>query len=348
VERVVRLGTGIGEVVLSQRIIIYGAGAVGSVMGALLHRNGCECVLIARGAHLEAIQRNGLTLIRPEGTSRHLVHAVGHPREIGFAPGDVVVLTMKTQDVAAALDDLTDASGRALPIVCAQNGVESERVAARRFADVYGMLVWLPAMFLEPGQVISYGSPSAGLLDAGCYPEGSDARIEALTQTLDASGLAARAQPHIMRWKYNKLLSNLFNALMACLGPGADFGPFPARIQEEALACYAAAGIEYISEEEAKEKREAVGVGTVPIAGQPQLAGSSWQSLYRGLGSIETDYLNGEIVLLGQLHGVPTPYNRALQEAANQLARNGEKPGCLTLADLEARVAVAGGSERTL
>jgi 2-dehydropantoate 2-reductase len=44
-----------------------------------------------------------------------------------------------------------------------------------------------------------------------------------------------------------------------------------------------------------------------------QTGSSSWQSLVRGAGSIETDYLNGEIALLGRLHGVPTPLNAALQ-----------------------------------
>lgn len=324
---------------MAQRFIIYGAGGVGGVMGALLHRSGHDVVLIARGAHLEALQRDGLTLIGPERTSRHPVAAVGHPDEIDLAPGDVVILTMKTQDVASALEDLEGASELELPIVCAQNGVESERVASRRFSDVYGMLVWLPAMFLEPGKVIFYGAPRAGLLDAGRYPAGTDERIQEVTAALDASGLAARAQPHIMRWKYDKLLSNLFNALMAILGPGSDFGSFPGQLREEALACYAAAGIDVISDEESSRRREEAGVGVVPVPGQPELAGSSWQSLYRGLGSIETDYLNGEIVLLGRLHGVPTPYNRALQRVANRMARRGQKPGTLTLADLDAEIA---------
>ena len=54
--------------------------------------------------------------------------------------------------------------------------------------------------------------------------------------------------------------------------------------------------------------------------------GSTWQSLQRGTGSIETDYLTGEIVLLGRLHGVPTPANRALQAIATRMALTGEPP----------------------
>jgi 2-dehydropantoate 2-reductase len=63
---------------------------------------------------------------------------------------------------------------------------------------------------------------------------------------------------------------------------------------------------------------------------------SSWQSLYRGTGSVETDYLNGEIVLLGRLHGVPTPVNELLRRRSNDLARTGGAPASLRAADLHA------------
>jgi 2-dehydropantoate 2-reductase len=63
--------------------------------------------------------------------------------------------------------------------------------------------------------------------------------------------------------------------------------------------------------------------------------GSSWQSLARGTGSIETDFLNGEIVMLGRLHGVPTPANAAMQRIANRLARDGTLPGTMAVAEIE-------------
>jgi 2-dehydropantoate 2-reductase len=74
--------------------------------------------------------------------------------------------------------------------------------------------------------------------------------------------------------------------------------------------------------------------------------GSTWQSLARGAGSLETDYLNGEIALLGALHGVPTPYNRMLQQAAAEAARLGRKPGGYTVEELMARVGMADVAER--
>ena len=68
-------------------------------------------------------------------------------------------------------------------------------------------------------------------------------------------------------------------------------------------------------------------MGVDEIAGRPRAGSSSWQSLARGTGAIETDYLNGEIVLLGRLHGVPTPLNAALCAVAGRYARQGGASG---------------------
>ena len=65
---------------------------------------------------------------------------------------------------------------------------------------------------------------------------------------------------------------------------------------------------------------------------------SSWQSLARGTGSIETDYLNGEIVMLGRIHGVPTPANALLQQVANRLAGEGAPPASVKADDLLAQL----------
>jgi 2-dehydropantoate 2-reductase len=60
---------------------------------------------------------------------------------------------------------------------------------------------------------------------------------------------------------------------------------------------------------------------------------STWQSFARGTSS-EVDYLNGEIVRLGRLHGVAAPQNAAFQRAAARLARDGGKPGSLDIAEV--------------
>ncbi len=66
-----------------------------------------------------------------------------------------MILCVKSQHTVAALDDLREAAGDRVAVVCCQNGVANERAALRRFSAVYGMLVVLGAMHLEPGEVVS-------------------------------------------------------------------------------------------------------------------------------------------------------------------------------------------------
>src|SRR4051794_6341220 len=113
------------------RYIIYGAGAVGGVIGARLFQQGHDVVLIARGSHLDAIRSRRLTLETPDGPASLAILAVAHPSELHFNSDDLVLLTMKTQDTPSALDDLRATAGAEIPVVCAQNGVENERLAAR-------------------------------------------------------------------------------------------------------------------------------------------------------------------------------------------------------------------------
>ena len=79
-----------------------------------------------------------------------------------------------------------------------------------------------------------------------------------------------------------------------------------------------------------------------PVAGVSRAGGSSTQSLARGAGSIETDYLNGEIVLLGRLHGVPTPANAFFVDLAARLVGERARPGALTADDLAAGLETVG------
>src|SRR2546428_7498390 len=85
------------------RFVIYGAGAIGGVIGARLHEHGHEVVLIARGEHRRAIERDGLRLETPEGAATLRIPVAGHPSEFDLRiADDIVVLAMKSQDTAGA------------------------------------------------------------------------------------------------------------------------------------------------------------------------------------------------------------------------------------------------------
>lgn len=317
------------------RFIIYGPGAVGGTIGGRLFQHGHDVTLIARGAHGSALAQAGLRLRTPDGDHVLPIPVVDRPGALDIGRGDVVVLAMKTQDTEAALSDLAAVAAQGVAVVCAQNGVENERLALRRFADVQAMCVMLPGSYLEPGVVVAHGAPLSGILDVGRYPGGTDEVSEAVAAALDASGFSSRADPSVMRRKYAKLLMNLTNALEAACGPAARTSDLGARARREALSCYEAAGIDAATAEEDAARRGDL-VTIAPIDGVGRGGGSSWQSLARGLGTVEADHLNGEIVLLGRLHGVPTPINALLQRTANRMARAREPAGSLPIEQLDA------------
>ncbi|MBL1103633.1 ketopantoate reductase family protein [Streptomyces sp. 5-8] len=325
------------------RYIIIGAGAVGGTVGGRLAQAGREVVLVARGRHLAALREHGLRLRVPEGELTYRPPAVDGPDPLGeLRADDVLVLSVKTQDTVAALDTWADVpvagggtAAERLPLVCLQNGVEGGRLALRRFRHVYGVCVWLPSAFVEPGVVSAAGAPLTGILTLGRVPHGTDDTARRIAADLTEAHFEAPVVPDVARWQYAKLLANLGNALEAVAGPVAsdEARALFARVRAEGEAVLAAAGIPYAS---AAEEQAARGdkVTQVPLDGGPRGGGSSWQSLVRGTGTIEADYLNGEIVLLGRLHGVPAPLNELLQRLADRFARERRAAGSLPVAEL--------------
>ena len=327
------------------RYIIIGAGAVGGTIGGRLAQGGHEVVLVARGAHLDALRTDGLRLATPLGTGTLKVPAVAGPDEVELRPGDVLVLATKSQDSVPVLTEWArqpvaggGAAARDLPVVCAQNGVANERFALRRFRHVYGMCVWLPATHVAPGAVAAHGHPLTGLLFVGRYPSGTDETIEAIAADLASSRFLAPVSPGVMRWKYRKLLGNLGNSIEALSGPAAagrdgDQSDTARELLErttaEGTAVLDAAGIGYASSAELRAER-GHHVDFAPVAGITYGGGSSWQSLARRTGAIEADFLNGEIVLLGRQYGIPTPVNEVLQRLANRAAVERLQPGSVS------------------
>jgi len=308
------------------RFVVLGAGAVGATIGGRLADAGYDVVLLARGRHAEVMASDGLRLAMPDRVITAKLPVVTDPGELTYDGGDALLLTTKTQDTVAVLDALPR---RDAPVFCIQNGVANERMAARRGFDTYGVVVMLPAVYLEPGHVDAQGSPYSGLLDVGRYPDGVDERASIVANALSASGFVSTPEPRVMRWKYAKLLRNLGNSLEALAGHDGDLDAvreIDARARAEAEQCYQAAGIDWVTDDEWTSRR-GMQVQWTPVEGRDRMGGSTWQSLARGARGVEADYLNGEIVLLGSRYGIPTPVNRMLQREVNELARRDGQPG---------------------
>jgi 2-dehydropantoate 2-reductase len=318
------------------RYIVYGAGAIGGTIGAGLFEAGREVVLIARGDHGRAIAERGLRFGTPSGGWRTLPIAVAeHPRDLTLGTDDVVILAMKSQDSAGALEALSLVAAPDVPVACAQNGVENERVALRHFANVHGICVRMPSVYLEPGVVRVHEVESLGICDVGRYPHGIDEVDRTMAADFNAASILSDALPDVMALKYAKLALNVTNVLDAAIGreridPAST--ELSKRARKEALDVFAAAGIAVSTQADPRTaSRTRVAVGDAAHAG-----GSAYQSLARNTGRLEADYLNGEVVLLGRLHGIPTPANDALVDLAKRLIAHRTPAGSLTIADVEA------------
>lgn len=326
------------------RYVIYGAGGVGGTIGARLHMAGFEVVLIARGDHGAVLRDVGMTFITAEETRKLQIETVVSPAEIQWRGDDCVLMCMKSQHMTRALEDLALTAPESIAVVCAQNSVANERMALRRFPNVYAMLIYLPASFLTPGEIVTDAVDCGGILDTGRYPSGIDACCEELTGALTKAGFSAVPDESVMAQKYGKLLANLTNIVQAASGRVDGWQPIAKQMRQEALACFAAAGIDCVDKDQIT-KRHANTYRVVEVPGHSRHGGSSWQSIARGTGDIETDYLNGEIVMLGRLHGVPTPANSVAQQVARRMLRENLSVGAIAIEDwqpmIDARTALS-------
>ena len=147
--------------------------------------------------------------------------------------------------------------------------------------------------------------PVPGLLDVGAYPRGADQTAAEIVDALNAAGFNCLVRDDVMRWKYTKLLMNLANAVIALCGFGRRGGGLCGSARAEGVAVLTAAGIDFASRRGGPCSAGANVLTLVPIGGRFRTGGSTRQSLARGTGSVETDWLNGEIAPLGASTACP-------------------------------------------
>jgi thiosulfate/3-mercaptopyruvate sulfurtransferase len=325
------------------RYVIIGAGGVGVTFAAELQRAGRDCVLVARGAQLEFLQAGKLRYARPDGVRYPELPAAGDPAEIDLAPDDVLVLATKTQDAEAVIADwawrpvrFPDGSQRAaagcLPVLTTQNGLETERIALRRFATVFAGVLWVPATYVRAGEVISAGAPAVGVTWLGKYPAGAHPRLAAIAADVRAAGFEVQVVEDILRWKAAKLLGSV-TFVLAALYPSGELRDRAGQLlRDEAREILTAAGYgiaDVAAESTADHSRFTVH----PVAGRAPGGNSTWQSFSRS-SPLETDFLNGEIVLAARLAGRTAPANQAITERGRQAWRDGAAAGSLGEDDL--------------
>src|SRR6201993_4992977 len=204
------------------RYVIVGAGAIGGTVGAVLTRAGIPTVLVARGRHAETLAAAGLTLRTPDGAFHPPVTAGSRAEHLGLTP-----------------DGVLGTAGDLLQVLTALNGVAAEEKALRYFRRVFGVCVWLPAVHLEPGEVIVRSWPLVGQFHIGRWPAqhispADGELLDDVNTEWTAAGIRVNVVDDVAPWKYNKLLSNLGNAVGALSAAGADTNQVVAALRSEA------------------------------------------------------------------------------------------------------------------
>lgn len=317
------------------KVAVFGAGAIGGMLGAALAQAGVETTLIARGPHLAALKQHGLRVVGPAGERTVRPRATGDTTEAG--PQDYVVVATKAQAAAAAVDALAPMLGSRTTVVTAVNGVPwwyfhgvAGPLAGRTLETVdpggrqwrligpgraLGCVVYPAAEVVEPG-VIRVVAGDRFVLGE---PDGSASeRARALARALIAGGLKAPVRPDIRAEIWVKLWGNVaFNPVSALTrATMADLVEDPGTraviraMMAEAEAVAAALGVAMpISLEARLEGARKVGAHRT----------SMLQDLERGR-SMEIDALVAAVAELGDLTGVATPTIDAVYALVRRLA----------------------------
>jgi 2-dehydropantoate 2-reductase len=316
------------------RVAIIGAGAIGSVIGGLLARAHEDVTLIGRRPHVDVVNRNGLRIDGALGAIQVRVRAA---ERLDFRP-DLALLTVKTQGVAATAREIHPYVV-GVPVVTMQNGVRSDELVADVLGmdDILSCVVLFGATFLEPGSV-TYSTQGKLVLGVpfGAFEE----RARTVATTL-GKAVPTHLTANIAGAHWTKLIINENNALPAVTGLSIqDVNRQPALrslsvlMMREAAATIAAAGIKLASlpgvpatalramlRLPLPAASRLLGLLSRSLGTTPAL-GSTLQSVKRGE-KTEIDYLNGEVVALGQRTGTPAPYNAAVVKLVHEVEATG-------------------------
>jgi 2-dehydropantoate 2-reductase len=341
------------------RYVIAGAGAIGIAVGGLLERSGSRVKLLARPA-FQAALATGVTIRLEEGEFVYVAEAVASCSEIKPEPGDVVLLTTKSQATEALAGDLASVFDRMTPVVCLQNAIRNEEIVSRRFARVYAGLVFMSAVQLVPELITVPGRRTVAV---GIYPSGVDGISQSICSDFSRAGIEAVASRYVMAMKWGKLIANLNNATHAITGYWLERGStdpemrsLMAEVREEGLRVLDAAGIAVEPPKgepspvpirkmtEALKQGAKVAENPESLPVEKRTYASMWQDLRLGRRSHEAEFLNGEIVEIGKRVGIATPYNSTLLGVIDRMFDERLDPGIYTPAELKRLVKARAGS----
>ncbi len=296
------------------RVTVMGSGGTGGYFGGLLARAGEDVTFVARGAHLEAMRKSGLTVrSRLAGDFSVTARATDDPAESG--PADLVLFCVKAYDTESAAERLRPAVGPDTVILPVQNGIDSAERIGRIVGDahVIGGLAGVSSVVAAPGVIEHRAGPD--LIQLGELDGRASTRTERVAEALRKAGLKAQVRLDIRVGLWEKFvlicgLSGLtaltrlpLGAVLACPETRTLFR----QAMEETQAVGQATGVPVPSDHAGKMMKFFEG-------SDPAIRGSLYYDLAAGR-RLEIETLNGTVVRLGQERGVPTPANFAIYAA---------------------------------
>jgi len=313
------------------RIAVIGSGGIGGYYGALLAKAGHDVVFVARGSHLEAMQRQGLTVRTPAGETTVPVTAVGDTGRVG--PVDLVLFCVKSYDTESAAPLLRPFMGRDTTVLTFQNGVDN----ADTIGSVVGSdavlpgVVYVALQLVGPGVVLRTGGE--GRMVFGELNGVVSERIRRIAAAFQPSGIPHEVSPDIQRLLWEKFLFITGVGGVTALAR-SGIGPL--------LASPAGRALLTASCDEIVAVAQAAGALLTPAAARsaieqaatvpPQWRSSMARDLEDGR-RLEVDALSGAVVRRGRTHAVPTPIHQAIvaclslhQPAASQQAMQEPAP----------------------
>ncbi len=299
-------------------ILILGAGAIGSVFGGFLAQGGHRVCLMGRPSHIEAIQKSGLSIagIWGEHVIRNLqgytsLSALSEQEKSSL---DIILLTVKSYDTDAILNELKNNFPNPPPVVSLQNGlgnIEKIEALLGREKTIGGRVIF-GVEFVAPGSVkvtVSADRTVLGGLSGGI----DNSFVEKIAQAFTASNIAADAVPDINRYIWGKVLYNcalnglatLINVHYGKLLSFEGTKDIMANIVREIFTIIKAKNISV--EWETPDEYVNHLFGTL-IPRTFDHHPSMLQDIMRHKRT-EIDALNGELVRLGNELGIDLPYN---------------------------------------
>jgi 2-dehydropantoate 2-reductase len=296
------------------KILVMGSGGVGGYFGGRLAAAGNDVTFVARGAHLAAMQRDGLMLDSQIGNA-HIkpVKAVANPKDAGVP--DVIMFATKMGDTRGAVEQLRPVVRDGVMIVTFQNGVEGAATIAEMLpgAHVVPGVARIASHISRPG-VIEQRTPFARL-EYGEAKGGSSPKLDAFHAACKAAGIEATLAPDIRRNLWMKFGMLAPFAGMTTL-TGHTAGPLRENARTRALIEAAMREVIAVGRAEGVNLTDADFTALMKaFDSNPPAMTTSMAHDRRAGKPLEVNYLSGAVVRLGEKHGIPTPTHRFITDA---------------------------------